>query len=207
MRTLTGDVNDKMQTDAIYFPGGTDYFNGLFITLRSGIPICTGANRNLSSPTMKQPDSNGIDVMDMFHIAIGELPAMWGLSEKELEIEMRSGRLVIKGKPEPGGGYSNLQAYLPDLRNWVARKREMPARVRAKVEAAGGLDRVEQWRVEQFNLCEIDLEANRLKLPDGTILSDLTLWPRIAVSGIDTRRSQCGSRIPHHKNWRGTVRK
>ena len=118
-----------------------------------------------------------VRVDDYFHMSLSTVLSTWGLSEEELRRELSSGRLAVHGVPTADGGYDGLRCYLPSLLRWIARKRLMPPRVRAKIHQAGGLERLDQFRREQIDLCYINFVNNTVTLPDGSVMHDITLEP------------------------------
>jgi hypothetical protein len=105
-----------------------------------------------------------------------EFATTWDLSADELKRECASGRLLALATPDGARGYKNIHFIFRDIRAWVARKRKMPASIRAKVEAAGGLDLLERWRLEQWKRCKINPLDDTLTLPDGTLLTDVRIY-------------------------------
>ena len=119
------------------------------------------------------------DVTDGFHMSALEFHRMWKLTEREINREFYSGRLQVHGKRTADGGYEDLRISLPSLRAWLAREAEMPPRVRRKIREAGGAERVDRFRREQMDLCEIDPFAGTVTLPDGTVWRDIMVGPTV----------------------------
>ncbi len=118
-----------------------------------------------------------INPEDLFHMGFGEFLNTWGLSPEELRREGISGRLVAHRKGTEPPLLDHARFTLPAMRDWIARKRKMPPAVRTKVEAAGGLDRLEQFRMDQIRRCQFDILANTMTLPDGEVLHDVRIRP------------------------------
>jgi hypothetical protein len=116
-----------------------------------------------------------INPEDLFHMGVGEFLNTWGLTREELRREGMSGRLVAHRKDTELPLIEHARFSLPAMRDWIARKRKMPPAVRAKVEAAGGLDRLEQFRMDQIRRCQFDILANTMTLPDGEVLHDVRI--------------------------------
>lgn len=108
------------------------------------------------------------NIADLFYLDQFAFRAMWGLTADELARELNARRLIA------GQG---MRLYLPDMRRWVARKRLLPSAIRAKVEAVGGLDRVERFEVEQKQLCQLEIDSDfqgaTMTMPDGAVLRDI----------------------------------
>ena len=127
----------------------------------------------VASAVMSKTPAGLVKIDDYFNMDAPTVMSTWGLTEEELRREFLSNRLVAHGRETAGGYVEQVIFFLPSLLRWVARKRLMPAQVRAKVEAAGGLDRLDRWRREQINLCRIDISADTMTLPDGTVMRDV----------------------------------
>lgn len=100
---------------------------------------------------------------------------MFGVALWQLQVELQSGRLAVHGKPTARGGYSDLRCTYPSLLEWLGS--DMPAATRRRVEKAGGVATLQKWRVEQIELCEIDLVNNTITMPDGTMLTNVVYVP------------------------------
>jgi hypothetical protein len=122
---------------------------------------------------MSKAPTGAVKVDDYFHMDALTVMSTWGLSEEELRREFFSGRLVAHGHRRADGGYEDLCFFLPSLLRWIGRKRFMPKPVRTKVEIAGGFERLDQFRREQINLCQLDLLHNTITLPDGSVMRDI----------------------------------
>jgi hypothetical protein len=120
-------------------------------------------------------DRGPINPANLFHMGTGDFLNTWGLTPEELRRECAAGRLVAHGKQTEPGHFVEVRFYFPAMRDWIARKRKMPQAVRTKVEAAGGLDRLEQFRMDQIRRCRFDILANTMTLPDGEVLHDMRI--------------------------------
>ena len=130
-------------------------------------------------------EDGAVDVRDLFSMTVREFCDVWGLTLAEIKSEGASGRLGLSGRRISEYEWTDMQATYPALRKWLARKWKMPAKIRAKVEDAGGMARLDQFVRDQWNACTFDLGENTMTLPNGEVLHDLrfnrddvlALWP------------------------------
>lgn len=105
----------------------------------------------------------------MLWMSLLEFSETWKLTEDQMRREFASGRLIPHGKRE-SYGWSDVRIYYPQLVKWVRAKSKMPHETRLKVDAAGGLERVDQFRRDQISKCLPHPLTNEVTLPDGTTL-------------------------------------
>jgi hypothetical protein len=130
-------------------------------------------------------DDRYVNPLDLFRMTVSDFVNVWGLTPEEIKREGAAGRLQMVGRKVGPMSWVDCCFMYPAIRKWLARKYKMPARIRAKVEAAGGLDRLQRFVRDQLDLCTFDLEENTMTLPDGEVLDDirfsrdevLSRWP------------------------------
>lgn len=113
-------------------------------------------------------------------IPLNEFCAIFDLTENETQNEWASGRLPLRGVPDDDGGYRNVSIRESRARAWAVSK-ALPAAVRARVKAAGGLKAVDVWRDTWLDRMIIDFENSKITMPDGTVFTDV----QVRKSDID----------------------
>jgi hypothetical protein len=132
--------------------------------------------------------SRGWDSADL-DVPLHDFMAMFELTEAEMRAEGGSGRIAGAGVRSPDGrGYSKVVFRESSITRWL--RSDLPSAIAAKVEKAGGFDRLTAWRKDYFSKIQWLWGEDALILPDGE-----------RIEGLRVRREDV-ERLWGGKDWR-----
>jgi hypothetical protein len=120
----------------------------------------------------KRRGKRWVCIDDDFGIPVAEFRAIFDLTLNEQQNEYAAKRLTLHGIPDADGIWRKVTIRERSAKAWVRRK-DLPGAVRAKVEAAGGLQALEAWRKTWFERSVIDFENSTITFADGTVFTDV----------------------------------
>jgi hypothetical protein len=151
----------------------------------------------------KQPPWNW--TTEDLEVPLGDFLRMFDLdADEELRMEMISGRLRLCGTPLLGGGYYDLYTTENMIQQWL--HSELPPVMRAKIDKAGWLKRLEEWHRSYLSKCKLEHSEQHgyiYILPDASYVTNL----HVRADDVDTAEdlaARCLSDPGKGINIRGT---